>query len=338
LILDLSLPLIRNLAVCNSLPRAKCYSPGVKKFRVITLWLATALGVFGQNTVTLDDVIRSAEHWARENFDEDALRVLADVDEEKVRKLFADIQKQFQGEYVVDLAPLKETATALLPLLELHEETLPYASWLKTRLDYLEVAEQFRLKMPPPKTRPDQPPRPVPNPTPQVEREVWVSKLADRPWPKHAKPYVTRLKPIFTAQKIPPELVWIAEVESSFDPRAMSPAGALGLFQLMPSTARQYGLRTWPFDQRANPEVSAEAAAKHLAHLHRRFKDWRLAVAAYNCGEGRVRRLLDQHKARTFDEIANYLPAETQMYVPKVEATLLRREGVKLNQLPAPRR
>jgi membrane-bound lytic murein transglycosylase D len=67
------------------------------------------------------------------------------------------------------------------------------------------------------------------------------------------------------------------------------------------------------------------------------FKDWRLAVAAYNCGEGRVRRLLDQHKARTFDEIATYLPAETQMYVPKVEATLLRREGVKLSQLPAPR-
>jgi membrane-bound lytic murein transglycosylase D len=128
-------------------------------------------------------------------------------------------------------------------------------------------------------------------------------------------------------------LVWIAEVESSFDPRARSPAGAAGLFQLMPATAKRYGLRTWPLDHRLRPDDSARAAAKYLDYLHAHFRDWRLALAAYNAGEGTVEKLLQKHKARTFDEIAKHLPAETQMFVPRVEATLARREGLKLSQL-----
>ncbi|MEY2466332.1 MAG: rane-bound lytic murein transglycosylase, partial [Verrucomicrobiota bacterium] len=132
-------------------------------------------------------------------------------------------------------------------------------------------------------------------------------------------------------------LVWVAEVESSFDARASSPAGATGLFQLMPQTAKQYGLRIWPFDERKQPEESAHAAAKHLNYLHTKFKDWRLALAAYNAGEGTVQKLLKRSKAQTYDAIATHLPAETQMYVPKVEATLLRREGVKLTELSLPR-
>ena len=67
--------------------------------------------------------------------------------------------------------------------------------------------------------------------------------------------------------------------------------------------------------------------------MHSQFKDWRLALAAYNAGEGTVQKLLQRQKTRTFDAIAMQLPAETQMFVPKVEAMLLRREGVKLGQL-----
>jgi membrane-bound lytic murein transglycosylase D len=104
----------------------------------------------------------------------------------------------------------------------------------------------------------------------------------------------------------------------------------------MPATAKRYGLNTWPFDQRLQPEDSARAAARYLGYLYGRFKDWRLALAAYDTGEGAVQKLLERHKARTYDAIATHLPAETQMYVPKVEATLLRREGVKLNDLPSP--
>ncbi len=102
----------------------------------------------------------------------------------------------------------------------------------------------------------------------------------------------------------------------------------------MPTTAKRYGLRTtWPFDQRLAPEPSARAAAEYLRYLHGQFKDWRLAVAAYNAGEGTVQNLLTRRKAHTYDAIAGKLPAETQMYVPKVEATLLRREGIKLAEL-----
>ena len=286
----------------------------MRKLGLLAMVLLGALPVVAQeDTVSLNDVMQSAQQWAKENLDEDALRALQGADQEKVRELFAEIQKEFQGEYVVDLAALKDAVNTVLPLLESSEDTLPYAIWLKTRLDYLDVADQFRLTIPPPAVEPGQPPKPVPNPAPQMEREIWIKKLAERPWPPNAKPYVSELKPVFAAQKVPSALVWMAEVESSFDPRARSPAGAAGLFQLMPATARRYGLKTtWPFDQRLKPEPSARAAAQYLQYLHGHFKDWRLALAAYNAGEGTVQNLLNRHKATTYDAIATHLPAETQ--------------------------
>jgi membrane-bound lytic murein transglycosylase D len=286
------------------------------------------------NAVSLDDLIQSAQQWANENLDQDSLRVLQTADRQQVERLLANLQQQFQGEYVIDLASLKEAARKLLPLLERYDETLPYAVWLRTRLDYLEVADELRIRIGRPKQKPGQPVI-VPTPTPQLERELWIHKLSGRAWPKAAKAYVRELKPLFAAQKIPPELVWVAEVESSFDPRARSPQGAAGLFQLMTPTAKRFGLSTWPLDERLRPEPSAQAAAKYLNFLHSQFHDWRLALAAYNSGEGTVQRLLKRHKATTYDAIAPHLPAETQMFVPKVEATLLRREGVSFAQLAA---
>jgi len=135
---------------------------------------------------------------------------------------------------------------------------------------------------------------------------------------------------------MPPALVWVAEVESSFDPKARSPVGAAGLFQLMPDTARSLNLSTWPRDERLQPEKNARAAARYLRHLYARFGDWRLALAAYNAGESRVDSLLRQSKTRAFDAIAHRLPAETQMFVPKVEATLQRREALTLADLKSP--
>src|SRR5215467_6885387 len=132
---------------------------------VLLLVLWTFAAGAQDNTITLDDeFLRSAEQWARENLDDDVLRVLQSADREKIRKLLQDIQKEFQGEYVLDLASLKDAARAAVPLLESYEETLPYAVWLKTRLDYLEVAEQFRLLIPSPKPIPGKPLKPPPNP------------------------------------------------------------------------------------------------------------------------------------------------------------------------------
>jgi peptidoglycan lytic transglycosylase D len=308
----------------------------MKRICVVALLLLGTLTAPGQDdTITLDDALQAAQQWAKDN--PDALRALENVDQEKVKAFLNTIQKEFQGSYVIDLAQLRVAARTIQPILEQHEETKPYALWLNTRTDYLDTAEELRLLIPPPKTEPGKSPPPLPNPSAQQEREIWIKKVSERPWPKEAKPYVTRLKPIFVEEKLPPELVWIAEVESSFDPRARSPVGAAGLFQLMPATAKQYGLSTtWPFDQRVKPEESARAAAKYLNYLYGQFKDWRLALAAYNAGEGTVGNLLKRSKTKTYDAIATRLPAETQMYVPKVEATILRREGVKLTALPAP--
>jgi membrane-bound lytic murein transglycosylase D len=296
------------------------------------LLLAVSAAPGQQEEMTLDDAVKSAEEWANHNLDEDALRVLRSADQERVRQFLQDLQKDFHGDYVVDLGALKDTARAVLPVLENYEETQPYAVWLKAQLDYLDVADQFRLIIPAPKAEPGRPPKPFPNPTPQKEREIWISKLSKRPWPEGARKYVSRLKPIFIEEKVPAVLVWVAEVESSFDPRARSPEGAAGMFQLMPETAKRYGLRVRLFDQRLRPEESARVAAKYLHYLHGHFKDWRLALAAYNAGEGTVQRLLERRKSKTFDGIATRLPAETQMFVPRVEAVVLRREGVRLEE------
>jgi membrane-bound lytic murein transglycosylase D len=86
-------------------------------------------------------------------------------------------------------------------------------------------------------------------------------------------------------------------------------------------------------DERADAEKSAHAAAKYLKALHGKFGDWPLVFAAYNAGEGRVRRLLEARKARTFSEIAAKLPSETRMYVPKVCATIAVRSGVAPGQI-----
>ncbi len=290
--------------------------------------------VLAEETLSLDELAGHIQDWATENLDENLLQALGEVDTAKVESLFGDLERQLRGDYVIDLAQLRQTAQAVLPLLRKHPETAPVASWLAAEMDYLDVAEDFRAKTP--VAKPGTPAPPKANPTPKEQREVWIKRVSEQPWPPAAKSYVPILKPVFAAQKLPRELVWIAEVESAFDPSARSPVGATGLFQLMPDTARQYGLRINPFDQRKNPQKNAQAAAKHLDYLYRKFKDWRLTLAAFNAGEGTVGRLLQKHRAKTYDEIATRLPAETQMYVPRIEAVLLKREGARLASLPSP--
>ena len=130
------------------------------------------------------------------------------------------------------------------------------------------------------------------------------------------------LERYFVAEGLPGQLVWLAEVESTFNASARSPVGARGLFQLMPETARDLGLSTFFPDERTHPVKSAQAAARYLKQLHRRFDDWPLAIAAYNAGPGRVSRTLAKSDVKTFAAIAGNLPAETRMFVPKVLATL----------------
>jgi membrane-bound lytic murein transglycosylase D len=309
----------------------------MKTCGILVFFLAGSLVARADDdTVTIPELVQGAQQWAQENLDTNILNALPEVDECAVRQFFREVRQRFQGDYVVDMASLRQTAQTVLPLLESREETRPYAAWLKAQMDYLDIADEIRLTISPPTVETNQPPHPVPNPPPQKERELWAKKVSGRPWPASAKEYVPELKPVFAAQKVPPELVWMAEVESSFDRRARSPVGAAGLFQLMPDTARRFGLSLWPRDQRYQPEPSATASAQYLKYLHDRFKDWRLALAAYNAGEGAVQKLLDRHQTGGYDAIAEHLPAETQMYVPRIEAVLLQREGASLEQLSVP--
>ena len=104
----------------------------------------------------------------------------------------------------------------------------------------------------------------------------------------------------------------------------------------MPATARSMGLSLLPFDERVHPGKNARAAARLLHKLHDRFDSWPLALAAYNAGEGRIAVALKKKDAVTFADIAAALPAETQMYVPKVFATLTVRENITPQGLLAP--
>jgi membrane-bound lytic murein transglycosylase D len=146
-----------------------------------------------------------------------------------------------------------------------------------------------------------------------------------------------KLKAAFVAEGVPPEIAWLAEAESSLNPAARSPVGAKGLFQFMPDTAKAMGLGTFLPDERTDPEKSARAAARYLRALHGKFGNWALAFAAYNAGEGRVSRTLAKQGATTFTAIAEALPAETRMYVPKVCALIATRTGITPDKLGVPR-
>lgn len=148
---------------------------------------------------------------------------------------------------------------------------------------------------------------------------------------------VPRLKEIFEEEGIPGEWVWLIEIESNFDLNAKSHRGATGLFQFMPETARRFGLKVNRIDERLNPEKSARAAAKYLKFLYEKFGSWRLALAAYNAGEGRIERLLEEHNTKKFDHIAFDLPVETRLYVPKVLDIVEAREGIDPTKLRPPK-
>ncbi|MCU1245551.1 MAG: mltD 2 [Acidobacteria bacterium] len=125
---------------------------------------------------------------------------------------------------------------------------------------------------------------------------------------------------------LPKGLAYLPVIESGYAPTLTSRAGAHGIWQFMPETAREYGLRVdWWVDERADPERSTRAAAKYLKDLYRQFDDWPLTLAAYNAGPGRIRRAMNETGATTFWQLLEQsaVPKETRGYVPTFYATLL---------------
>ena len=158
---------------------------------------------------------------------------------------------------------------------------------------------------------------PVQDPMGRIARALPRSVLA------RLRSYQGPLGRILADEGVPVELLAVAFVESGFNQTALSPKGARGIWQFMPATARRYGLSVDDrVDHRTHPEQSTRAAARYLRDLYAMFGDWKLALAAYNAGEGRIARIIRRTGIRDFDEMSRrgYLPDETRKYVPAVLA------------------
>lgn len=133
-----------------------------------------------------------------------------------------------------------------------------------------------------------------------------------------AQYYFPWMQAIFDKYDVPEELIYLTIIESGLNPLAVSKAGATGIWQFMYQTGKLYGLEVNTFvDDRRDPYKATDAAARHLKDLYNMFGDWGLAISAYNCGAGNVRKAIARSGGKqTFWQVSPYLPRETQNYFP----------------------
>lgn len=132
-----------------------------------------------------------------------------------------------------------------------------------------------------------------------------------------SKYYFPIFEDILDSYGVPSELKYLVVIESAFRPKAVSKAGATGLWQFMYATGRTYDLRVNSIvDDRCDPIKSTIAAAKFLKNLYGIYGDWSLVLAAYNCGPGNVNKAMKRSGKNDFWEIYDFLPKETRNYVP----------------------
>tara|TARA_B100001989_G_scaffold51733_1_gene33641 strand:+ start:498 stop:2156 length:1659 start_codon:yes stop_codon:yes gene_type:complete len=135
-------------------------------------------------------------------------------------------------------------------------------------------------------------------------------------WLRRYVQYKELILPILEEYDLPEELIVVSMIESGFDPKAVSKAKAVGLWQFMYSTGKQYGLkRNWYIDERQDPVKSTRAAAKYFVDLYDEFEDWYLVLAAYNTGPGRLNRALNLHETSDYWQLYS-LPKDTKNYIP----------------------
>jgi membrane-bound lytic murein transglycosylase D len=155
-------------------------------------------------------------------------------------------------------------------------------------------------------------------------------------WLSRAHYYLPVMRQVFADSGLPTDLAYLPLIESGFNPRAYSHAHASGIWQFIASTGKRYGLRRnfW-FDERRDPIKATRAAASYLKKLYGDFGDWHLALAAYNCGEGRVAREIK--RADTADYWSLRLPRETMNYVPHYLAAVMIAKNPQCWGITAPR-
>ncbi|MDJ0816439.1 MAG: LysM peptidoglycan-binding domain-containing protein [Desulfobacterales bacterium] len=152
------------------------------------------------------------------------------------------------------------------------------------------------------------------------ERRFFIESM------KRSGRYRDRMVTALKDAGLPEQLSWLPLIESGFKTNALSRSRALGPWQFIPSTGYKFGLRRNKFiDERMDPEKSTRAAIDYLKELHGMFGDWSTVLAAYNCGEGRVLRVIRSQNINYLDnfwDLYEKLPRETARYVPRFMATL----------------
>jgi len=135
-------------------------------------------------------------------------------------------------------------------------------------------------------------------------------------WMKRYVEYKDLILPILKKHEMPEELMVLAMIESGLNPKAYSRANASGMWQFIYSTGKNYGLkRDWYIDERRDPIKATHAACEYLKDLNEQFDNWYLALAAYNCGSGRISRASKLHQTYDFWQMHS-LPRESRNYIP----------------------
>jgi membrane-bound lytic murein transglycosylase D len=171
----------------------------------------------------------------------------------------------------------------------------------------------------------------------QVERFIQYFQTTHRKafalWLQRSGRYIPMMKEVLKQHGLPEDLVYLALIESGFNPKAYSRRRASGPWQFITRTGKKYGLEVdWWVDERRDPEKSTIAAAMHLKDLYDQFSSWYLAAAGYNAGAGKISRAIERYQTEDFWELTKhrYLKRETRYYVPKmIAAALIAKEPEK---------
>lgn len=152
-------------------------------------------------------------------------------------------------------------------------------------------------------------------------------------WMERSSAYLPKMQRVLSEAGLPQDLAFVAMIESGFSPHAVSTADAVGYWQFIQPTADRYGLKVnWWLDERRDFTKSTAAAAHYLGDLYRIFRTWYLTAAAFNMGEGRLKKLIDKYNTRSYWTLSQQadFPQETKEYIPKLLAAMFISKAPKL--------